>query len=78
MTLGWGGHFSLPTDLRTARTDAAGNYTIEHALSYSEPCPFVWVMASAPGYNTTSREHSGHQVACTGSPQHIAIKLTRN
>ena len=78
VTLGWGGHFSLPGDLKTTQTGADGRYVIEHGLTYTPPCPFVWVTAAAPGHATSSIEDARHRVACSASQQDITISLKPN
>lgn len=74
--LGWGGHFSVPVVRKSTLTDASGSYRIVDTLTYTEPCPFQWVQASASGYvGLRSIEDSRVGVLCTSSPQTIDIPL---
>jgi hypothetical protein len=75
---GSGGYFSLPKVHTSTTTDSAGHYLLSAAFR----CGWTfgnnhWVVASAAGYQTTSIEHSGHQVECSNRPQRINISLAR-
>jgi hypothetical protein len=73
---GWGGHFSLPQVLGSDVTDASGAYEIRHSLTYSDPCPFQWMQASAPGFRGLRNiEDQRVGVRCVESVQVIDIPL---
>ena len=76
VTLGSGGRISFPVPLKTVQTTAAGQYAIQHALTYSEGfCPFLWVTAEAAGYVTSSIENSQSGANCLAQLQTIDIAL---
>jgi hypothetical protein len=77
VTLGRGGHFSLPVDLASTQTDALGRYSIEHTVTYDVGgCPF-WLQARATGYETSSIEDSRFNFECIGQTQTVNITLER-
>jgi hypothetical protein len=79
LTLGRGGHFTLPAELASTQSDASGRFMIDHVIwmpgnpsNSLAPCG-LWVRAQAQGFVTSTN----HDVKCETGVQNIQIDLLR-
>ena len=78
ITVSSAGNFNLPRTVATTKADVNGSYSFQAAFSYREPCPSIWLTASAAGHVTSSPQDARNAVACNGEPQNITITLNPN
>ena len=78
VTLGAGGHFTTPSELTHATTDAQGRYSIEHTINLSEDdfggCQ-LWLRVAAPGYATGGGAESSLRPMCISAAQRFDVTL---